>query len=216
VPVAVAATIAVVAYGNLVALAGLPTPVYVVVNLAAAALAVLAAVRGGIPSGALGLGRDAVRPGLHWAGIQLTLIVIGLGVGLAVLRDRFPTLGVPSGHGALAFDVLVRIPFGTALPEEMLFRGVVLALWTRAVSLPAAAGITSAAFGLWHIGATVATLGDDATVLTVAGAVAFTTMVGLVLAWGRFFTGGVWGPAVAHAAANGLATLAGAIARSLE
>jgi uncharacterized protein len=216
VPVAVAATIAVVVYGNLVALAGLPPPAYVAANLAAAAFAVVAALRGGIPSRDLGLGRDAVRPGLQWAAVQVVLIVVGLGLGLAVLRERFPTVGVPSGSGGLAFDVLLRIPFGTALPEEVLFRGVVLALWTRVVSLPAAAGITSAAFGLWHIGATIATLGDDATVLAVAGAVAFTTVVGLVRAWGRFFTGGVWGPAVVHAAANGLATLAGAVARSMS
>ena len=53
--------------------------------------------------------------------------------------------------GSRVFNPLVRIPFGTVLLEETLFRGVLLALALRRWSVATAVIVTSAIFGLWHV-----------------------------------------------------------------
>jgi membrane protease YdiL (CAAX protease family) len=55
----------------------------------------------------------------------------------------------PSFAG-LIWRVAVRVLVGTAIPEELLFRGLLFALWLRASDLRGAVVATAAAFGLWH------------------------------------------------------------------
>lgn len=214
-PLAIVLTLLLPAYGNAIAFAGFPQPVYVLVNLAAAGAVVLAARRAGsgLSTDELGLGRASVRPGARWGLVQALVVGALVAAGLALAPERFPTQGVPADRASLAFDLLVRIPLGTALAEEVLFRGVLFGAWTTVRSTGVAVLVTSAAFGLWHIGPTVVTLGEDVTVAKVAGAVAFTFVLGVILARGRVRTGGIWGPAIAHTAANSLVTMAGYLAQ---
>jgi membrane protease YdiL (CAAX protease family) len=122
---------------------------------------------------------------------------------------------------ALLYGAALRIPLGTAVPEEVIFRGVLLgALERRTGSWWTAAWWSSAVFGLWHVGPTIVlarvngldgSAGQMAAV--VAGAVAATTVAGLgfclLRRWGR----GVVAPAIAHAATNGLSLLAAVAAQ---
>jgi uncharacterized protein len=114
----------------------------------------------------------------------------------------------------------VRIPFATALAEELLFRGALLALFRRRRSEAAAVVWTSLLFGAWHVlptidhyrGNPVSDLVADpgrgrrlavlATTLSTAGA-------GVVFAGLRLRSRSVLAPVLAHAAINVSAYLAG-------
>lgn len=120
----------------------------------------------------------------------------------------------------LAYQVFVRVPLGTAVTEEVLFRGVVFAAW-RATGLTttAAALMAAAVFGLWHVSPTINLVranAPDATRrsvgLAVLGAVAFTTAAGAALTWLRLETEGLAAPIALHAGTNSLGTIAAVIA----
>ena len=119
--------------------------------------------------------------------------------------------------GALAYQVLVRIPLGTALLEEVAFRGVLFAAWRGSGDLQAALA-SSIVFGLWHVGPTINAVranrpdaSTSAAIKAIAGAVLFTTLAGLVFSWLRAEVG-LLGPLVMHAVVNGLATIASVMA----
>ncbi len=117
----------------------------------------------------------------------------------------------------LAYHVLLRIPLGTAVVEEVLFRGVLLAAWRAVVtSQIVAASCAAVAFGLWHIAPTVATLrinDKDAPALrVVAGAVMFTTVAGFALTWLRLETDGLVAPIILHAGINSSGAVAAGVA----
>ena len=196
----------------------LPRWTYVPLNVAvAAALVILARFRG-LSWGELGLHRPAFGPGLRWGGI----IAGGLAAALALsfflpgaerfLNDR--RVAGLSGAG-LAYTTLVRIPFGTALLEEVAFRGVLYGAWLR-ISPPLAAAVgSSLVFGLWHIVPTLDLLRTNAMAAgiatrwaAVAAGVVLTAVGGLLFVALREWTNGIVGPIVVHAAANSLATLA--------
>lgn len=166
---------------------------YVPVNLATAGG--LVAVAGvGVPVGAW-------WPGVAAAAAVLAALALAVVVAPGVLADR-RMAGV--GARGTAWRALVRIPLGTVVLEEVAFRAVLPAL----LSPVAAAGL----FGLWHIAPTAKALDVNGVrrrrVLAVAGAVAVTAVVGLVL-WGlRVATGGLAAPALVHMAANSGATVA--------
>lgn len=119
---------------------------------------------------------------------------------------------------ALAYQTIVRVPLGTALWEEIAFRGVLFAAW-RTHGDVAAALVSSVVFGLWHVvpGAVMvranAPHARRATVArAVAATVALTTCAGAGLVWLRLWTGSLAAPVALHAALNSLATLAAVVA----
>jgi membrane protease YdiL (CAAX protease family) len=167
-------------------------------------------------SGALGLHGD-------WADVGVALAVVAPFAALmfAIARSRH-------GHritdervqglrgSALAFYVLVRIPIGTAVTEELLFRGVLFAVWREAgASAPTAALCASVAFGLWHIQPTIIGLRMNdpgasrrKVAIAVVGAVLLTTIAGLALTWLRVETAGLVAPMGIHAGINSVSALA--------
>lgn len=204
-------------YNNATNLAGVPDGVYVPMNLAAAGgLTGLALHRGYGPS-TLGLRREGVRPGLRWGGGAALIVAAGLLVAVAVPGLR-PLLGdarvAGLGPAGLAWTTLVRIPLGTALWEEVAFRGVLYGAWARHRPVATAAAGSSVVFGVWHVGPTVAALRqndvplDAAGVAAVGASVAATTAAGLVFCWLRRRGGGIVAPLIAHVATNSLGTLA--------
>jgi uncharacterized protein len=120
----------------------------------------------------------------------------------------------------LIWYVLVRIPLGTAVTEEVIFRGVLFAVWREAgASVLIAAMCSSVAFGLWHINPTVIGLriNDLATSkgrvrTAVAGAVLFTTLAGSGLTWLRVASASLLGPVLLHAGVNSMGALAAVLA----
>lgn len=158
----------------------------------------------------------------------VTLIGIGAAVTIPITRSLFEdgrVIGV--GLGSALFQALIRIPIGTALFEETLFRGVLLGWLRRRTSTRRAIVGSSVLFGLWHALPAWSTIslyqtgairdaGAAASVAVVVGGVIVTGMVGAGLAWLRLRTKSLAAPVLVHAAANSASYLgAFAIARWL-
>lgn len=126
------------------------------------------------------LGLRNTAAGLKWGAAASAIPVLGSAVVAAIppLRRRVR----PSGDD-LPEWVLFRIPVGTVLTEELLFRGV----------LDAASPVLSPIFfGLWHIHPARAAGGS------VVGTVVATTAAGVVFSWLRARSGSLLAPALLH------------------
>ena len=121
---------------------------------------------------------------------------------------------------ALVYQTLVRVPLGTAVLEEVAFRGVLFAAWRDPGDVTAYV-VSSAVFGLWHVAPATTMVRVNAPgaalVAPVVGTVVLTALAGAALTWLRVETGSLAAPFALHATLNSVATLAGAIAgRRLE
>jgi membrane protease YdiL (CAAX protease family) len=112
-----------------------------------------------------------------------------------------------------AYQVVVRIPLGTVVLEEVAFRGVLLGLITRRAGLRAGVVWSSALFGLWHVLPSMGLDGvnpvadgvfDGSTgaVLAVVAAVVGTGLAGLVFTFLRLRSGSLVAPMLLHTATN--------------
>lgn len=214
--VLVAAVVALNLLNNLV----LGERAYVAVNLVASVVVVAWARAAGVTWEHLGLTRGRLRRGA-WVGAVAALLIAG-GVLIATALSGPSGAEVASDAAAtrarsgLAWTVLVRIPFGTALPEELLFRSVVLGVFLAAMPRGRAIRWSALLFGLWHVLPTagqarlVDGVGPDVldTALVVVAAVAATTAAGVAFAWLRVRAGSVLAPVAAHASINTSALLA--------
>ncbi len=224
---ALALTLAAVVYNNLTNLLpqGLHDVAYVPLNLSAGAAVALAAwwwLR--LDRQSVGLPKGAVLKGLKW----------GTAAGLAIAVPLYVVLAVPPARevlggdaraqeltvAALLYATVVRIPLGTALFEEWVFRGVLYGAWLRSAGPRTAWLVPSAAFGLWHIAPSLEALAanrPDAGVALaigfVAGSVIATAAAGLLFTALRVRSGGVIAPVVAHGLINSLALLVAWLAR---
>ena len=122
------------------------------------------------------------------------------------------------GAGQLAYQTLIRIPIGTALLEEIAFRGVLFAALRSGGDVYAGI-VSSVVFGLWHISPTINLVRANKPgaplstfVRTVAGAVLLTGIAGGALVWLRIYTDGLLAPWALHAALNSSATVAAFVA----
>jgi membrane protease YdiL (CAAX protease family) len=165
----------------------------------------------------LGIGRGTWRAGLRWGGAAIGVAIVGYGVVLvaapALLEN--PQLAGAS-PGSLLLRGLVLIPMGTVLAEELAFRGVLQGHSIRSLPARAALGVTSVAFGLWHL--TVA-LGPSAvplppTLQWTSGltVLAVTIVGGLALGWLRHRTGSVLAPIGLHLGTNAVGLVAAGVA----
>jgi uncharacterized protein len=201
----------------------LPAPADAALNLATAAGLTAFARRAGCSRGDLGIGAGDVTSGLR-VGLGAAAVaggVVAMGALLPATRRFFHDRRVlDARRSEAAYHVTVRIPFATALAEELLFRGVLLGLFRQRRSEAAAVLWTSLLFGAWHVlptidhyrGNPVSDLVADpgrgrrlavlATTLSTAGA-------GVVFAGLRLRSRSVLAPVLAHAAVNVSAYLAG-------
>ena len=200
----------------------IPPPLYVFVALLLAVLAVLVAVRvGGCDAGDLGLDREDLGRGLRLgaAAAAILAVVLAVGAALPATRDLFADRRVDQ-HSVtlLLYHTLVRIPLGTVVLEETLFRGVLLGLALRRWSPRVAVAFSSVLFGLWHLlpargvsgfnpVVATATQGTLRHVLLIVLAVAATTLAGAVFCWLRLRARSLAAPAMLHLAGNSLAYL---------
>jgi CAAX protease family protein len=187
--------------------------------VAAAALLVALARRDGCSWTALGLGRESLGPGLRWAGALVAGVLLGylVAVALPPTRQAFADTRATSLSGAaLLWHLLVRIPLGTALLEEVAFRGVVYAMVERWRGVRAAVVGSSLLFGLWHVLPSLGLRRANAAVADVLGsgpagavvaAVAATTLAGVVFCELRRRSGGLLAPFALHWALNALGLL---------
>ncbi|MFE7773510.1 CPBP family intramembrane glutamic endopeptidase [Streptomyces sp. NPDC057445] len=190
---------------------------YVPVCVTTAASLVLIARRAGITWDELGLGRSSARRGLRWGLVLVGAVLLVYLVALAVpfTREAFQDERAAELSGAqLVYRVLVRVPLGTVLLEEIAFRGVLWAMMRRRWGASWATTVSSALFGLWHIqpsrglthsnAAAEAVFGTGATgaALSVAAAVVGTALAGVVFCELRRRSGSLIPPMALHCALN--------------
>jgi uncharacterized protein len=213
----VGAGILLVSYNIALNLVPFPAVAYVPANMSLAGLAVLIGRSAGLTWSEMGFGSGQGR---GWA--------IGLAVMVSVAIAMLIALQLPAAEPflrdqraaglagwALVYGAAIRIPFGTAIPEEVLFRGVLLGALLRRCGAWAAYAWSSVVFGLWHIGPTIVLARENgldvsgvATLGVVAASVVLTFAAGLLFCllrrWGR----GLVAPVLAHTGTNSLSLLA--------
>lgn len=217
-----AASVAVVAYNNVVnRWRPFHGAAYVPLNIVfAATITLLTAAVLGLSAAELGFEGDVAGAGLAFAIVALFALAM-----LSLVRSRHghrltDARVVDLQGAALMFYVLVRIPLGTAVTEEVVFRGVLFASWRDAgLSAVVAAVCASVAFGLWHVAPTIIGIRVNhldtsrRTIrIVVIGAVLFTFSAGMGLTWLRVATGGLVAPIVLHAGINSASALAAVLA----
>lgn len=224
-PVAFAVVVVLVlaAYNNVVLtrLPGYPAS-YVLANLAAAALLLAAARVSGLSWGDLGLDPRRLLAGANWGGPCVALVAVGYVVALALPSTR-PLLAdarvVGLDAGDIAHRVLVQIPLGTVLWEEVAFRGVLLAALARTMPLRGAVAVSAVVFAVWHVRPTLSAIAVNDLVegpllvgLAVLSGCLATGLAGVVLTWLRLRSGSLLAPVLLHVATNSLGTLAAVVA----
>jgi len=170
----------------------------------------------GLDAADLGLARARLFHGARHGGFHGTAVVATLGTAAAIpaLRPMFLDAGVAAAsRRELVWRALVAIPIGTAVYEEVLFRGLLLGLADRRWSRPTATVVTSLAFGAWHVLPTIADHESRPSAAAVplaaevAATVTATTIAGLAFTRLRRRSDSLLAPVLVHAAVN-VATLA--------
>jgi membrane protease YdiL (CAAX protease family) len=198
----------------------------VAANLAATGALLAAARTEGLSWGDVGFARHRLGAGARWGGACFALVAAGYAAALAVpgLRPLL-TDGRVAGlnGGAIAHQVLVRIPLGTVLWEEVACRGVLLAALTRLVSTRAATAMAAVVLGIWHVRPTLSAVaandlpgGPVSQAVAVVLGVLFTGVAGLLFAWLRLRSGSLAAPILLHLATNTLGTLAAYAAHGIS
>ncbi len=206
------------AYHNVLILLPIPRALHVPANLTTAAVLVRASRARGLPDEALGLNRSAVGPGIRWGG-ALSAAIGAAGVaavstpkGANLLRDE---RAARMHAREVVYRLVVHIPLGTAVPEEILFRGVLYGLWSRDKGRLGAVLASSAAFGLWHVGPAIDRLRanrPDASsrerATAIGGTIAATALAGVLLSLLRIRSRGLVAPVIVHWGSNAVGTIA--------
>ncbi|GGW68605.1 CPBP family intramembrane glutamic endopeptidase [Streptomyces xantholiticus] len=170
-----------------------------------------------------------LAPGTLARGARWALALIGL-VGLVYLAGALlPTTSMlfedrrydAMSGTELMLRVLVVVPVGTVLVEEIAFRGVLYGLVCRARGAVWATAVSSLLFGLWHVlpslqlatakPALTTVFGDSAigAALAVLAAVLFTAAAGVLFCELRRRSGSLVAPMGLHWAVNALGYLVG-------
>jgi len=168
----------------------------------------------------LGCGREDLGSGLRWGLLAVAVLAIAIGAVVAIPASRsyFENGDVRAASVVEhVLEPLLVIPIKTVLFEELIFRGVLLAVLLRVTTRLPAVILCSVAFGLWHIPPALSDASgkgalDAAGV--VLGTVAFTTVAGLIFAWLRLRSGSLLAPILAHIGSNSFAYLGALVALS--
>ena len=211
------AVLVVAATWNVVGNLWLPSGWYVPANLAVAAVVILIGRGAGLTAAELGLARRDLASGVKVGLLAAAVVAIGLLVAVvlpsldSVLEDDV----VATDSAAMRWlRPLVRIPLGTVVFEELLFRSVLFGLILRRWGDVAAVVGTAALFGLWHVVPAWETA-EGSVAAAVAGTVAVTTVAGVLFGLLRRWSRSVVAPMLAHWATNSLAYLAALVSMGL-
>ena len=179
----------------------------------------------------LGFGGGAQTRGLIWSAILLGIVILGYAVAAALpfTRKGFADARTAQmGVGRFLYHAFLRIPVGTALMEEVAFRGVLLAACITAFGTVWGVAISSLLFGLWHVlpalefheaSSTTDRLGNGwrGKLTTVGGQVLGTGAAGVGFAMVRLLSDSLLPAITLHAALNALGfALSWAFARRLR
>lgn len=212
------AIVALVMYANVIVNEVLRPPWYVPFNLAVLGIAILLARGGGATWSAMGMQADRVPRGIKVGGVIAVAIIAFFVVAAAIpsTRDAFEDQRIVEGSIWLSmYHALFRVPLGTALYEEVLFRGVIFGMLARRTSALKAAMWSSVLFGIWHILPSMDAIEANPIGNALGGswepvvaAVVSTFIAGLGFVWIRLYAGSIVAPILVHVAANSTAILA--------
>lgn len=195
---------------------------YVPTGVVGSALIVWVGYRAGVTLSDIGLAPDSIVRGLIWSAgcIALVTSVYVIGGSMTFTRRFLADDRAVLGPRTLLYKVLVNVPLGTVLFEELAFRGVGLALLVQWFPLWQAVAVSSVLFGFWHILPSLvmhdanAAVGDllgqgivgriKSVLLTVAG----TAVAGAVFCLLRVWSDSLLPPMALHWAINGLGFIA--------
>ncbi|WP_405594744.1 CPBP family intramembrane metalloprotease [Streptomyces sp. NBC_01410] len=202
---------------------------YVPLCAATTAVLLLIARWDGLTWADLGLGAASARRGLRWGLVLVgaVLVVYLLGLAMPFTRDAFlDERAAELSPEQLEFRVLVRVPLGTVLLEEIAFRGVLWAMIERRRGTTWATATSSVLFGLWHVqpargltranAAAESVFGTSSTgvALSVAAVVLGTAIAGVFFCELRRRSGSLIPPVALHCALSSAGyALAWAVAR---
>ncbi|MFC9588963.1 CPBP family intramembrane glutamic endopeptidase [Streptomyces sp. NPDC056944] len=175
-----------------------------------------------------GLAPGTLARGARWAAALMGLVaaVYLVGALLPATRSLFEDRrydGMTGGE--LAVRVLVVVPVGTVLVEEIAFRGVLYGLVRRARGTVWATTVSSLLFGLWHVlpslhlatakPALTGVFGESAlgNAVAVAGAVLFTAAAGVLFCELRRRSDSLLAPMGLHWAVNAFGYVVGFLLR---
>jgi membrane protease YdiL (CAAX protease family) len=204
--VALGATIVVLVAWNLGRRAYVPDRAHLPANFAMAFVFGALGVAGGLDWSGFGLRRDRILRGLAYGGVVFAVVLAGLVLAgaLSATSDLLADDRVHVGTGSMLFEVLVAIPFGTVVLEELAFRGTLLGLLRRRLPTVPAVAVSAVLFGFWHLNGVIRASGGGIAVGAAVGTVAATTVAGIGFAWLRVRSDSLVAPIVAHIATNSL------------
>ncbi|MEU7256465.1 CPBP family intramembrane glutamic endopeptidase [Streptomyces rimosus] len=175
-----------------------------------------------------GLDAATLKRGALWAVVLIGLVGVGYAVAalLPVTRGLFADerYGGLTG-GQVALRVLVVVPVGTVLLEEIAFRGVLYGLVRRARGAVWATVVSSVLFGVWHVLPSLGLAVDKpaltplfgrsvaGAVIAVVAAVLFTGAAGVLFCELRRRSGSLLAPMGLHWAVNAFGYLVGFLLR---
>jgi membrane protease YdiL (CAAX protease family) len=173
----------------------IPSEWHFAFNLAIAGFSLGVARLAGMSAEELGCARRHAGAGLRLGGLAFLAVTLAVAstAPLGLLDDDRTTIGV----GEMLLRVLVVIPIGTVLVEELAFRGTLYALLERATTPTRSMIVGSVLFGLWHAPPIL----DDGAVVVV-GTVLATTVAGAAFIWLRRRSGSLLAPILAHIGTN--------------
>ena len=161
---------------------------------------------------------DRVRRGVTVGGIIALAIIAFFVVAAAIPSSRgaFEDQRIVEGSIWLSmYHALFRVPLGTAVYEEVLFRGVIFGMLARRTSALMAAMWSSVLFGIWHILPAMDAIETNPIGEALGGswepvvaAVVSTFIAGLGFVWIRLYAGSILASILVHVAANSTAILA--------
>jgi uncharacterized protein len=195
-----------------VGLTRLPRRARIPANVAAAAALVGLARVAGVRRGELGLDPAQLGRGVRVGLVAAAPLAVATAGAVAVPQTRRLLADEQisaTSPGQAAFETLVRIPIETALAEELAFRGVLLALGSRARPRGWAVATSSLCFGLWHVMPTLGAVtrraggaNDVSMPVSTVGVVVATGIAGAGFAWLRLHADSIAAPIVTHAVVN--------------
>lgn len=208
---ALAVCVALLSVWDIVVRPALSSALHPAGGVVVAGCTVVIALWAGLDADGLGLSPRRLPDGLRYGALAFGAVTAVVLVGLAIpaTRHSFHTGRADITAGRLLLDVLVTIPLGTVVVEELAFRGALLGLLRQAMPTARAVVACSLLFGLWHVPAVLAaTSGSQSHVLAAAaGTFVATFAAGIFFCWLRVRSGSLLAPAMAHLATNTVALI---------
>jgi len=195
---------------------------FIVTSIVGTWLLVIIAHRADLHDHELGVAPGWLKRGAKAGGGLVALMLVVYSVGALLPSTRHLFVDTRYEHmtlGTALFAAFVKIPFGTVMFEETMFRGVLYGMGLRRWGARGAIIFSSVFFGFWHVlpstglnnsSSAIGNLvgrGSLGEFLAVLGAVIFTALAGVVFCLLRRWSRSLLTPMVLHWATNGLGIL---------